>query len=183
MIEKQRIQELISIFYQQPFKIFYVNSEDGFTFIKPKGLFVSLGITTSIGTLEKIRGTIEDTYPETSPKLVELISRRGESGQYINRISQVTDPQPYIITDLPKELLSKKEAEDELVKLRELIKTNSSIELLSATQKLQEYIDRIKDWDEHQIYKTEKNEYKIFHKVSNYKKEGDLEYRIGIFVD
>jgi len=182
MIEKQRIQELIKVFYQQPFKIFYVNSEDGITFIKPKGLFVSLGITTSMVTLEKLRGTIEDTYPETSPKLVELVSKRGESGQYLNALT-TSEPHPYTITDLPPNLMTKEEAEQELARLRENIKTNLDIQLLTATQKLQEFIDRIKNWDEHQIYKTDDNEYKIFHKTSNYKKEGNVEYRIGIFVD
>lgn len=183
MIEKNRIQELIKVFYQQPFKIFYVNSEDGATFVKPKGLFVSLGITTSINTLEKLRGTIEDTYPETAPRLVELVSKRGDSGQYLNSITTNTDIHPYTITDTPENLMTKTEAEEELTRLRGVIKENPEIELLTATQKLQEFIDRIKDWDEHQIYKTGDSEYKIFHKTSNYKKEGDMEYRIGIFVD
>ena len=68
MIEKTRIQELIKVFYQQPFKIFYVNSEDGENFIKPKGLFISLGITTSMKTIESIGQVISNTYPESKRK-------------------------------------------------------------------------------------------------------------------
>ena len=178
---KQRIQDLIKVYYHHPFKIFYINSDDGVTFIKPKGLFISLGIITSMSTLEKIRKTIESVYPETSPRLTEIVSKYEESGQYLNTLTQ-NEPHPYIISDLPENLMTKEEAEKELGRLRELIKTNSDINLLASTQNLQEIIDRIKNWDEHQVLKTG-GEYKIFHIVSNYKKVDNLEYRIGIFVE
>lgn len=183
MINKLKIQDLIRIFYQQPFKIFYVNSTDGESFVKPTGLFISLGIATSMNTFEKLRKIIESTYPETCPRLVELVSVHHDNGEFLNTITENT-PEPYEITDLPSGLLNKEEAEEELEALRERIKETPTETLLLATQRLQECIDRINqgnNWEVHQIQKLE-DDYRVFHKISNYKKEGDKEYRIGIYV-
>jgi hypothetical protein len=186
MIERTRIQELIKVFYQQPFKIFYVNSIDGETFIKPTGLFVSLGLSTPMKTIEGLRNVISNTYPESSPKIVELCSKNVMGGdQYLNTITDNLDPQPYVIDEFPQGSLDKNQAEEELKKLREKIKESKETELLASTQKLQELIDRLSQgdgWENHRIVKIG-TDYKTFHKVANYKKQGDLEYRVGIYVE
>ena len=182
MIEKKRIQELVEIFYHQPFKIFYVNSTDNSNFIKPVGLFISLGITTPMTTLELLRSTIDNTYPETSPRIVELMSRRVNGNYYLNSLTS-NPPQPYVVSELPKNRLGEEEAKEELLKLREKIKESSpKVEDLVKTQRLQELLDRI-SWDTSLIYKTDDGEYKLFHIISNYIKKGDVEFRIGIYVE
>ena len=42
MIDKDKIHNLVGVFYQPTFKTFFINSVDGETFIKPIGIFVSL---------------------------------------------------------------------------------------------------------------------------------------------
>ena len=184
MIEKSRIQELIKVFYQQPFKIFYVNSVDGETFIKPTGLFISLGLTTSMRTIEGLRDVISNTYPESNPLVVELSSKCMTRDQYLNTITDNQHPQPYVISEFPEDSFDKTMAENELGKLREMIRENKDTTLLAATQKLQELIDRLGQgdgWETHRIIKLD-SDYKIFHKVANYKRTGNLELRIGIYV-
>ena len=107
MIEKSRIQELIKVFYQQPFKIFYVNSVDGETFIKPTGLFISLGLTTSMRTIEGLRDVISNTYPESNPLVVELSSKCMTGDQYLNTITDNQNPQPYVISEFPENSFDK----------------------------------------------------------------------------
>ena len=187
MIEKTRIQELIKVFYQQPFKIFYINSLDEETFIKPIGLFISLGLTTPMRTIEGLRDVISNTYPESNPKIVELSSRCVGGDQYLNTITGNLNPEPYVIDEFPENSMTKEEAEEELGKLRNRIKTEKDTKLLASTQKLQELIDRLgkgdDGWKNKRIVKLNDDaDFKVFHKVSNYKKQGDRELRIGIYV-
>jgi len=184
MIEKNRIQELINVFYQQPFKIFYVNSEDCENFVKPKGLFISLGITTSMKTLESIGQVIANTYPESTPRVAELKSRCISGNQFLNTITDNSNPQPYTISELPKNAFTRDEAIQELDRLRGLIKSSGDLDAMVLTQKLQELVDKfdqVDGWDDLRILKVE-NDYKTFHTIANYKKEGEFEYRIGIYV-
>lgn len=185
MIEKARVQELIKVFYQQPFKIFYVNSIDGETFIKPTGLFISLGLSTSMKTIEGLKNVISNTYPESNPKIVELSSRIITGDQYLNTITNNQNPEPYVISEFPEGSLNKEQAEEVLKELRKQIKKTKDVKLLAATQKLQELIDRLSQgdgWENHRIVKID-SDFKTFHKVANYIKDGDLEYRIGIYVE
>lgn len=187
-MNKVKLKELIEVFYQQPFKIFYVNSLDSVNFIKPTGLFISLGISTSEFTMNKLKTIIENTYPESCPRIAELMSIRTDSGDFLNTITNNHDPKPYKLdeekTDLV--LLDKTSAEKELSELREQLINNNSVpeSVLIRTQKLLECIEMIHDrWEENRIQKRENDEYKIFHLISNYKKDkNDVEYRIGIFV-
>jgi len=183
MIDKLKIQDLIRIFYQQPFKIFYVNSIDGKTYIKPTGLFISLGIATSMSTFDKLINVIKNTYPETCPRLVELVSVH-LNGEFLNTITN-SEPLPYKITEYPSNvvLLDMDDAEKELNNLRELIRESPTQERLVSTQKLQECIERLKkNGSENQRIQKQDDDYKIFHMISNYKKVKDKEYRIGIYV-
>lgn len=184
-MNKVKLKELIEVFYQQPFKVFYVNSLDGVNFIKPTGLFVSLGISTSELTMNKLKRVIEGAYPLSCPKIAELMSKRTESGDFLNTITSNHDPKPYKldeITDLV--LLDKVGAEKELSALKEQLINSDPVpeDVLIRAQKLQECIKRVHDrWEEDRIQKHE-DDYKIFHLISNYKKDKDVEYRIGIYV-
>ena len=187
MIERGRIQDLVKVFYQQPFKVFYINSDDGTTFMKPKGLFISLGLTTGMKTLEGLRDVISSTYPETKVKIVEIQSKLVSGGQFLNTITANLNPSPYIISEFPSDSLDMEESCKELKMLREKIKEAQDVDmkLMTSTQKLQELVDKLSfgdGWENHRIVKRG-TDYKIFHRVTNYIKRDDLEYRIGIYVE
>ena len=57
-INREKLHNLVGLIYSPTYKTFYVNSLDGMSFVKPYGIFVSLGITTSKRTLEEVRQQI-----------------------------------------------------------------------------------------------------------------------------
>ena len=75
MISRENIHDLVSIFYRPTFKTFYVNSLDGVNMKKPYGVFVSLGMTTSLETLNNIKDIISDSK-DYNAVLAEISSRR-----------------------------------------------------------------------------------------------------------
>lgn len=185
MLEKKQLHELIKVFYQQPFRIFYVNSDNGENFSKPTGLFISLGLTTSIKTIEGLKAVISNTYPERIVKLVELKSKCVFGDQFLNTVTENDSPKPYVISEYPENSMDKEESEKELSRIKEEIKNSKDVNLIVSAQKLQELIDRLSlsdTWDSHKILKVD-SDYKIFHTITNYKREGDVEYRIGIYVE
>lgn len=184
-ISREKIHELVEVFYQPTFKTFYVNSTDEETFIKPIGVFVSLGITTSLKVIESMGETISGYDYNT--KIVEISSRK-INGQFLNTIIS-ENPCQYMIED-SEEILEREKASKELCRLKALMKPEESLEILQhyapKIQKLQELIDELdknpQGWENHVIKIEDDGDYKIFHKLVNYKKKGDVEYRIGIFV-
>jgi len=183
-LDKDKIHGLVEIFYQKPpFKTFYVNSTDGTNFIKPTGVFVSLGITTSLKVLEDLRDVLNRMCNITA-RLVEIKSTR-ISGQFMNSITR-NDPSQYIVdesTVLPNIVLSKEESEEELRKLDDPLKIKSE-----EYNKLKETMLRVSEsanpWVDQKIMKLSGGGYRVFHRYVNYRKEDDgTEYRIGIYVE
>ena len=89
---KDKIHNLVSVFYRNTFKTFYVNSYDGEEFEKPFGIFVSLGITTSLKTLNDIKEIIEDNGFNAT--LAEISSKRRTS-QFLNTIIRTSEISQY----------------------------------------------------------------------------------------
>jgi hypothetical protein len=185
-INREKIHEIVEVFYQPTFKTFYVNSTDGETFIKPIGVFVSLGITTALKVIEDM-GEIISGY-NYNTRIVEISSKK-INGQFLNTIT-FENPSQYTIKD-SEDILGKEKAEEELCRLKAFMSPNESLEVIQTyapkIQKLQELIDELnkspQGWENHVIKLEDGSEdYKIFHKQVNYKKENDVEYRIGIFV-
>lgn len=184
-ISREKVHELVDVFYQPTFKTFYVNSTDEETFIKPIGVFVSLGITTSLKVIESMGETISGYDYNT--RIVEISSKK-VNGQFLNTIVS-ENPHQYMIDD-SEEILEHDKAIEELCRLKALMKPEESLEILQhyapKIQKLQELIDELdknpQGWENHVIKVEDDGDYKIFHKLVNYKKKGDVEYRIGIFV-
>lgn len=181
---REKIHEIVEVFYQPTFKTFYVNSTDEETFIKPIGVFVSLGITTSPKVVDSIKDVISGYGYDT--RIVEISSRK-INGQFLNTIVS-ENPTQYVIED-SEDILGREESLNELSKLKEYMNPSESLDTIQKyapkIQKLQELIDeldRISDgWCSH-VIKIENEDYKIFHRQVNYKNTGDVEYRIGIFV-
>lgn len=187
MVSKERIHELVRLFYQHTFKTFYINSENGKEFTKPKGVFVSLGMTTRVKTLENIRDFLS-ANKELEAKIVEISSRRVED-QYMNTVVETENPRQYLVDDLPADLMSREEALKELERLKSSMTMHKTLEDLTEkthkVNKLKSLIDNLEEtqgWDCHSIQKDGDSDYRIFHLYVNYAKKEGLEYRLGILV-
>ena len=185
MINKKDVEKIVEIFYQPNFKLFYINSLDGEKFIKNIGIFVSLGITTSKKILEDIRDILNNNK-EFKATIVEISSKK-ISGQYCNTIVNF-NPEQYMVTDFGDNVMDKEKALSELEKLKSLMSPEDDIENLRIyapqISKLSTLIEKLNvnnGWENHLI-QNDDGDFKIFHKYVNYKKENDLEYRIGIYV-
>lgn len=194
-INKDTVHELVGVFYQPPFKTFYINSIDGESFVTPQGVFVSLGITTSMSVLESIRNVLEKSSGFTARLC--MIKSRKVAGQFLNIVMPVkeSDIKQFNMEVFPPGCMNKQESEDELSRLMSEIPENEEqkdvdgiYDKISKSEKLEKYIKDLSEspdgWENHIIQKTSDNDYKIFHKRVNYKKseKDESEYRIGIYV-
>lgn len=181
-----KLKKLVEVFYLPPFKIFNINSVDGSNFIRPTGVFVSLGITTSSRTINDIKNII-DSSEEFSASCVKISSKKvGE--QYLNTVVDNTLVQ-FEEQNLPENTYDKEQAHELLEQLREDL--NREFNDVEAVQKLAPQLsslseliarqDRLDAWSKELIWK-DNGVFKIFHKLVNYLKVGDTEYRLGIFV-
>lgn len=183
---REDIHKLVDIFYQHEFKTFYINSIDGENFVKPFGIFVSLGLTTSTSTLDNIKGVLEDNGYVV--KIAEISSKKVGS-QYLNTLTKNDNPQQYRVNSSDDVLFEENEAGNELRRLESMLSLDKDLETLagvstrvSSLRKLIEKLSSTNGWDDHLIRVDENGDYGIFHRNVNYKKENNLEYRIGIYV-
>ena len=185
-INKDKIQNLVSVFYRNTFKIFYINSCDGENFVKPFGVFVSLGITTSMKTLNDIKDIIRSNGYDAC--LAEISSKK-DSGQYLNTLITVENIKQYdseICDD--GNYMDREMANNRLLELRSQITSEQDLQLLKELvpkiSYLEDIISKLNNnygWDSHLI-KESGDSYQLYHKLVNYKKDNDVEYRIGIYV-
>lgn len=186
-INREKIHELVGVFYQQAYRTFYVNSRDGKNICRPYGVFVSLGITTSLLNLSQIKDVIIGSG-EYNAELAEIMSEnRGDV--FINTLLDNEEIKQYQL-DRTKytNLLDEKQSRARLDELTSMITPESDLSVLKnispKIQKLTYLINRLSEsnsWDNHLI-QEDGDTLKIFHLNVNYKKIDNLEYRIGIFV-
>ena len=108
IIDKDQIHELVGLFYTTPYKTFYVNSVDGKSFTKPTGVFVSLGITTSLKSIEGIKDILNN-YQGFSAEVVEIKSTK-VSGQFLNVISKRDNISQYDMEEIPEKCFNREES-------------------------------------------------------------------------
>lgn len=193
-VDKEKIREIVEVFYQAPFKIFGVNSDDGKSFSKISGVFVSLGLTTPVQTLEEIKNILNNTKGHKA-RLAELESTKF-CGQFLNKITDKSEDEikPYYLS-APENSYDEKQTKALLEDLVQKCKSQSNEEtniennlgdLIQDIQKikeLQQYLNTSGSWDDSVIVKKE-NDYKIFRKTSNYNQiNNEVNYRIGIYVE
>ena len=191
-VHKDKIHELVEVFYQRRFKTFYVNSIDGKTFTTPSGVFVSLGITTPMRVLWDMQKVLETQGYNTC--LAEIKSDI-VGGQYMNIVTDRKEDEigQYIIdlSQYPEKVMNEVEAKELLEMLRAKV-SDSEVpvevlrELAPKVGKLQQIIEKLDNsgWDRHLIQVDETGDYKIFHTKVNYRKDSvtGSEFRIGIYV-
>jgi hypothetical protein len=187
MISKDKVQDLVKLFYHPAFKTFYVNSTDGETLQNPLGVFVSLGITTSMRTLTNIKEFIESNK-DYKAQLVEISSKK-IGDQFINTVINVDNPQQYKLEELPKNIMTKEEVLEELEHMKNQMSPAAKLETITEyshkVRKLQYLVDRLDEssgWDSH-VIQRDGDDYRIFHLLVNYDKREGIEYRIGILVN
>lgn len=186
-INREKIHDLVEVFYQPTFKTFYINSTNGTTFIKPIGVFVSLGITTSIKVLEDIESIINSTE-EYEAKIVEISSKK-VAGQFLNTITNKEDPKQYKLTNFSDNIMDEKRSKEKLEEMKNLMNPDQDLEILKTyaprISRLQDLINKLtttNGWDAHLIEEKTNGDYNIYHQFVNYKKEDEIEFRIGIYV-
>lgn len=186
-INRESVHELVEVFYQHPFKTFYVNSLDGETFIKPVGVFVSLGITTSTKVIEKIKNDLVNSG--YSACISEITSKK-VNDRFLNTLHCTSGAGQYKLDDVfeNNNILNESAARQKLAEMKELMDPEQSLEILKKyapkISKLENLINKLTDsngWNDHSI-QEENEDYRIFHQNVNYKREGDIEYRLGIYV-
>lgn len=189
MIDKKKIHELVGVFYRPTYKTFYVNSVDGESFVKPTGVFVSLGITTSMKVIEDIMNTIMENT-DYCAQIAEISSKKVGS-QFINTLTNIDNPQQYRLENYGDNVLDEDKAREELEKMMELMSPQQDLSVLNKyapkISRLQDLINKLTDsggWDSHAIQKIDESEgsYGVFHKLVNYRAEDGVEYRLGIYV-
>lgn len=191
MVNREDVNELVSIFYHKTkYKLFNVNSIDGEEFTKPFGIFVSLGMTTSLKQIQDITSAISRCKGYTA-RVAELGSIK-IGGIYLNYLTDNDSIQQYPLDGKDDKLMNRDEVLETISKLVDKSKdldTNQT-ELVEISGKLNRLtylnnqLEESDGWSTHAI-REEDGDYKIYHLRLNYKKDPDsnVEYRIGIFVE
>lgn len=190
MTTREKIRNIIEIFYRPKFKIFNINSLDGKVFDHLEGVFVSLGITTSMKVMEDIAEVINTEDNGLKATITEISSKKVVN-QYLNTVVKKTGVEQYLIPNLDEPGLLDKEASLNLLEnLKQELTEEADLEdLKNLTPKISKLasliskLDKSSGWDGHMIQEDKEEFYRIFHKFVNYKKVGEIEYRIGIYVE
>ena len=143
MITREEVHDLVSIFYQPNFKTFYINSVDGVSFVKPLGIFVSLGITTSLKSIESIKNILGERYNA----VLANISSKQIGDQHLNTIVDISNPDQYTLEDFDSTVLTREQALEELSNLKDRMKPEKDLNTLQSIApiitRLQELINKL----------------------------------------
>lgn len=173
MRKRHEVNEAVKIFYEQNFKTIFINSTDGVNFTKPVGIFVSLGLTTSLDTIKRVQGALKQ-YLGCETKIVEIKSVETECSEYMNTITKTENISKYpaVVPEncYNREQILEKYGDSKNQNWRKIfdsIETNSNF-----------------GWDNCAIWEYEPGEFRIFYRYINYLNsvEDNCEYRIGIYV-
>lgn len=184
-INKDKIKDLVEIFYQAPFKTFFINSLDGESFVKHYAVFVSLGITTSLGVIKDIKNVLKRVEGGKYSTKIVILKSTNISGQFLNYPIDCDEETLEQFSMNPKEYPSEYWKKDEAHKLLQEYKDKKNENYISQLEKLITKIETAPTgWDNVFIYQESPSNFGIFHTRVNYKKETDgSEYRIGIYVE
>lgn len=93
IISKEQVTRVVDDCYSSHYKIFSINSLDGLNLCRPIGLFVSLGITTSLATMKTVSDTLAETLGVDS-RIAEISTKMIE-GRYLNKVLNSTNVEQY----------------------------------------------------------------------------------------
>ena len=158
MTTREKIRNIIEIFYRPKFKIFNINSLDGKVFNHLEGVFVSLGITTSMKVMEDIAEVINTEDNGLKATITEISSKKVVN-QYLNTVVKKTGVEQYLIPNLDEPGLLDKEASLNLLEnLKQELTEEADLEdLKNLTPKISKLasliskLDKSSGWDGHMI--------------------------------
>lgn len=152
---KQLIYEITGMFFRsKEFKVFNVSGG---------GYFVSLGLTTSLETMEKLKSVFNNSDYGFQASLVELRSIKDEEGEYINTITG-RKPEKFK-SEVPEgSIILRKEASFKYPEIAKSIEASNG------------------GWGCHGILELPGRDPVVFYDYVNYSKDNEGELRIGIYV-
>ena len=159
---RRLLAEITKLFFRsKEFKIFDVDK---------KGWFISLGLTTSIETMEKLKNVIKNSDYGFNSSLRVLQSKKIEEDEMTNYENLILEDEPFekFLSDPPKEdyTIYGKEDKD---KFPELAKSIESL---------------VNSWEDHGILVHKEADPVVYYKKVNYKKmDNNVELRLGIYVE
>ena len=147
-------------------KMFFRSREFKIFDVSPRGYFISLGLTTSLETLEKLATVIRNSDYGFSANVKELKSIRLSDNEYINTITE-SIPEKFDSGLLIKKgsVIYGEESKDMFPEIANLIETSEG------------------GWNEYGILcKPDSNPVIYYKKVNYMKQEDESELRLGIYV-
>lgn len=181
MKNKTEIDRIVEKFYQPSFKTYYVNSIDGTELVRPFGVFISLGMASSKETIHSIASRLKNYNLDAV--VAELASKKTSYG-YLNYVTSTKNPKQYR-QEYKKGMMNEEESKVELEKLRSQLDSGADPEIMDALLReissLTNCLEKIND-DKYIMKGTDGN-YRVYSYNVNYKKDGEKDLRLGIFVN
>ena len=188
---KQEIERTVSLFYPASVKTIYINTVNGTELIPPyPQVFVSLGITSSIKTLNEVRDNL-NSISYLSATLATTKSIRKEDGKYSNEVlkfGEYTKDDQYLATNMSggefEKILDRAASLDmyeELMQSEHVDQANQLKELIGRLDEKDCWGDMAIAFD----IVDDTPMISLFHRYVNYRKDQETgaEYRIGILVE
>lgn len=147
-------------------KMFFKSREFKIFDVSPEGCFISLGLTTSLETLEKLATVLRNSDYGFSANVRELKSVRLDNNEYLNTITE-SKPEKYDTGILIKEgsVIFGEESKDRFPEITEFIESSEG------------------SWDYYGILcKPDSNPVVYYKKVNYMKQDDESELRLGIYV-
>ena len=147
-------------------KMFFKSREFKIFDVSPEGYFISLGLTTSLETLEKLSTVLRNSDYGFSASVRELKSVRIDDNEYINTVTE-SIPKKFDSGQMIKEgsVIYGEESKDKFPEITEFIETSEG------------------GWDEYGILcKPDSNPVVYYKKVNYMRQDEGSELRLGIYV-
>lgn len=189
-LNRYEVDNILSSVYGSGYKIYTVNSRDGVKPSSPIGLFLSLGLTTSLSTMSKLILDLDKIFTGNK-SISEVISYSPNMGKYINYVTKKNvDYQFDSDYSLNHKLLNEKSAEKLLNELKSNIRNSKRIDTdCNRIYKLSSLIAKLKvkyGWENYAIQidgNTDDFRIKMISKKCNFKDEvlviNDSEFRVN----
>lgn len=191
MIEtKNLLKEIVEMYYDPQFKIFKINASSEGEPMKTTGYFISLGMTTSLDYLGKLKDILINSDYNFNARVVEVVSTIDpKTGEFLNYLqnksedeiqkfdSPIPDGKVVLDEEQAKRILQEMDGET----------SDGNFNVTSQKRKLKEVIEKIEStptsWENHGVLLKGTDDYVVFHRKVNYLRDGDKEYRIGVYVE
>lgn len=145
-IDKKDVSRVVDSCYSGTYKIFTINSTDGYTTDDLHGLFVSLGVNSRLDTINKVIDVLRSSFE--SVELAEIESKFIDS-HYVNRLVKSGDSVTQFKSDSKSSSFSKEDLKSLLseykAKLASIDDTKNLSKCIYMIYRLSKVMDDMKD--------------------------------------